>query len=104
MPHAQCWRAANDPERWQVSSGGSKAPLADLTFGADAEDAYHDALLALLPGYDGKKRPPAQHEYLDSGDGRGGGPHGTEGWFQASQWRRDRRRAGRQLRRELVGY
>ena len=87
-----------------MSDSDAPAPLSDFTFGADAEDAYHDALLALLPGDHGKMRPPSQREYIEHGDSLGGGPHGAEGWFQASQWRRDRRRAGRQLRRELLGY
>ncbi|WFD36041.1 monooxygenase [Malassezia cuniculi] len=104
LPGVRSSLGPDDPARWQLATHDSPKPLVDLTFGAESEHAYHDALLALLPGEQGKQRPPGQEAYIAKGDGRGGGDHAPEGWYQLSQWRRDRRKAGRMLRREQIGY
>lgn len=97
-----------DPARWQPQErrerSGEPRVSADLTLGQPAESAYLDALIGCLPGAHGARRPPSEAAYLAKHDALGNGAHGTEGWYQTAQWRRDRRQSGKALRRELLGY
>lgn len=107
LPRVRSDLPMSDPQRWepQPANDHHSQPLwRDWTFGASSEIAYHDALLALLPGPQSKERPPGEQQYLEHNDGRGEGVHPPEGWYQFAQWRRDRRIHGKELRRETLGY
>lgn len=96
-----------DPERWVPQprdAQGEPVVHSNLSLAADCEDAYLDALIAQLPGDMGKRRPPWEQEHPADPALRGEGFHGKESWFQTPTWRRVRRRNGKALRRELLGY
>lgn len=107
LPRARADLPLTDAARW-VPQDNSQAPGPEVwrnfTFGAASEIAYNDALLALLPAPESRQRPPGEEAYLEQGDGRGGGPHPPEHWYQFGQWRRDRRTSGKALRHEELKY
>ena len=106
LPRVRSNLPPSNPERWvpQPPSDTARPLWHDLTFGAMSEIAYHDALLALLPRPESTQRPPGEDAYLAHNNGRGDGVHPHEAWYQFSQWRRDRRKHGKELRREELGY
>ncbi|SHO77372.1 Similar to S.cerevisiae protein FMO1 (Flavin-containing monooxygenase) [Malassezia sympodialis ATCC 42132] len=87
------------PEKW--TSQREHSPLAagvepvSHLIETPSEEAYLDALVALLPGPQGSTRPPWDKD---------GTSRGPEGWHQLSHWRRERLRDRILLRRQSLGY
>ena len=99
LPRARAELRINDPERWNIRSMDTSSSVAldqaqlgprrfespdvwgDFTMGADAEAAYTDALLSLLPAASNAPE-----------------------WAPFPTWRRELRKQGKAKRREILGY
>lgn len=87
-----------NPERWTTHK--EHEPLGNIVASnhsveTPSEEAYIDALVELLPGDDGKTRPPWDHDLYS---------RGPEGWHKIPTWRRDRMQNRIALRRAELGY
>lgn len=99
LPQLDPTLSPGDPAKWTTHRRHEHAargvePVSHLVE-TPAEEAYLDALVALLPGHEGSTRPQWDTD---------GSVRGREGWHQLSHWRRERLRDRITLRRQALGY